>query len=149
MGEGQSFTVVVDYAHTDDALKNLLKAVRGLTKKRLILVFGCGGNRDKGKRQKMGKVAGEYSDYTIITSDNPRNEEPASIASEIEQGIKKVAGSGKYSLILGRMKAIRQAINLAGEEDFVVIAGKGHENYQLFKGRRIHFDDCETVRKPK
>ena len=145
--EGQSFTVVVDYAHTDDALKNLLKAAKELTGKRLILVFGCGGNRDKGKRAKMGKIAGEYSDYTIITSDNPRNEEPASIASEIEQGIKKVAGSGKYSLISDRMKAIRQAINIAGKEDFVVIAGKGHENYQLFKDRRIHFDDCETVRK--
>ena len=144
--EGQDFTVAVDYAHTDDALKNVLKAARELTDKRLILVFGCGGNRDRGKRPKMGKIAGEYSDYTIITSDNPRNEEPASIASEIEQGIKKVADNGKYSIILDRKKAIRQAINMARKEDFVVIAGKGHENYQLFKDRRIHFDDCITAR---
>tara|TARA_B100000315_G_scaffold235312_1_gene250127 strand:+ start:7285 stop:8772 length:1488 start_codon:yes stop_codon:yes gene_type:complete len=144
--EGQDFTVVVDYAHTDDALKNVLKAARELTDKSLISVFGCGGNRDRGKRPKMGKIAGEYSDYTIITSDNPRNEEPASIASEIEQGIKKVAGSEKYSLILDRKKAIRQAIDMAEKEDFVVIAGKGHENYQLSKNLRIHFDDCETAR---
>ncbi len=144
--EGQDFAVVVDYAHTDDALKNVLKAARELTDKNLILVFGCGGNRDRGKRPKMGKIAGDHSDYTIITSDNPRNEEPASIAYDIEQGVKKVADSGKYSLILDRKKAIGQAINMAKKGDFVVIAGKGHENYQLFKDRRIYFDDCETAR---
>ncbi len=144
--EGQNFTVVVDYAHTDDALKNVLTAARELTEKRLILVFGCGGNRDRDKRAKMGKAAGHFSDYSIITSDNPRDEEPASIASEIEKGIKQVVGSGQYALILDRKKAIEQAINMAEKGDIVIIAGKGHENYQLFKGRRIHFDDCETAR---
>ena len=144
--EGQDFTVVVDYAHTDDALKNVLTAARELTGRKLISVFGCGGNRDKDKRPKMGKIAGEYSDYTIITSDNPRNEEPVSIAAEIEQGIKQVVDSRKYCVVLDRKKAIEQAINLAKKGDFVVIAGKGHENYQLFKDQRIHFDDCEAAR---
>jgi UDP-N-acetylmuramoyl-L-alanyl-D-glutamate--2,6-diaminopimelate ligase len=124
----------------------VLTAARELTEKRLILVFGCGGNRDRDKRAKMGKAAGHFSDYSIITSDNPRDEEPASIASEIEKGIKQVVGSGQYALILDRKKAIEQAINMAEKGDIVIIAGKGHENYQLFKGRRIHFDDCETAR---
>lgn len=146
INENQDFTVVVDYAHTDDALKNVIKAARELTDKMVITVFGCGGNRDKNKRPKMGKIAGRYCDYTIITSDNPRNEEPASIAAEVEQGMKKVADNKKYCLILDRKKAVEQAINMAEKGDIVIIAGKGHENYQIFKERRIHFDDCETAR---
>lgn len=146
INENQDFTVVVDYAHTDDALKNVIKAARELTDKRVVTVFGCGGNRDKNKRSKMGEIAGRYCDYTIITSDNPRSEEPASIAAEVEQGMKKVADNKKYCLILDRKKAIEYAINMAEKEDIVIIAGKGHENYQLFKDHRIHFDDCETAK---
>lgn len=143
--EGQDFTVVVDYAHTDDALKNVVTAARELTDKRIITVFGCGGNRDRDKRQKMGEVVGRHSDYTIITSDNPRNEEPASIIAEIELGVKKVVDSDKYCMEIERQEAIAKAISMAEKEDIVIIAGKGHENYQQFKERRIHFDDCEVA----
>lgn len=145
--EGQNFTVIVDYAHTDDALKNTMKTVRALTNRRIITVFGCGGNRDKEKRAKMGEISGSYSDYTIITSDNPRNENPASIAGAIEGGVKKVANSQKYCIILDREKAIEKAINMAEKKDIVIIAGKGHEQYQTFSGHRINFDDCKTASK--
>ena len=145
--EGQNFTLAVDYAHTDDALKNVIKAARELTDKRIITVFGCGGNRDKEKRMKMGKIAGKYGDYTIITSDNPRNEDPASIAAYIEKGIKKTTNKQKYCLILEREKAIEQAVNMAKKGDVVIIAGKGHEKYQIFGDHRIHFDDCEVAKK--
>ena len=144
--EGQNFTVLVDYAHTDDALKNTIKAARDLANRKIITVFGCGGNRDQDKRPKMGEVAGRYSDFTIITSDNPRNEDPARIAKSIETGIKKVVDARKYCVILDRKQAIDRAIQMAGKDDIVIIAGKGHEDYQVFRDRRIHFDDLETAK---
>ncbi len=144
--EGQDFIVLIDYAHTDDALKNTIKTARALTKKRIITVFGCGGNRDKDKRPKMGEISGAYSDYTIITSDNPRNEDPAFITGAIEKGIKKVADNQQYCIVLDRRKAIEKAINIAEKKDIVIIAGKGHERYQISGGHRTHFDDCETAK---
>jgi len=144
--EGQNFTVLVDYAHTDDALKNTIKAARDLTDRKIITVFGCGGDRDKDKRPKMGEVAGWYSDYTIITSDNPRHEDPAGIAKSIEKGIKKAVDTEKYCVILDRKQAIERALQMAEKNDIVIIAGKGHEDYQIFRDRRIHFDDCETAK---
>lgn len=143
---GQDFMVIVDYAHTDDALFNLLRSARQLTSRKLIVVFGCGGDRDRGKRPKMGEIAAKLADIVIITSDNPRSEDPARIALDIEIGIKRVTnGSEKYQVVLDRKSAIETALNLAKKGDTVVIAGKGHENYQVFADRTIHFDDGEVV----
>jgi len=139
---GQGFFVFVDYAHTDDALKNVLLTLRGLTKKRIIVVFGCGGNRDKAKRPKMGKVACELADFVIVTSDNPRNEEPNDIIKDIIRGIT----TKNYKIIPDRKAAIFQSLKMARGQDIVLIAGKGHENCQIFKDRTIHFDDREVVR---
>jgi len=118
-------TVVVDYAHTPDALENLLSEVRRLTKGKVVTVFGCGGNRDKGKRSLMGKVAGKLSDYCIITNDNPRQEDPLSIIKEIEKGIKETKCN--YSILPDRYQAICRGIFISGRHDTVVVAGKGHE----------------------
>ena len=137
------FAVVVDYAHTDDALVNTLKTARELTDGRIITVFGCGGDRDRSKRRPMGEIAGEYSDLAVITSDNPRNEDPLKIISEIEVGVsEKNAG---YEVIPDRREAIYRAIALAKSNDVVIIAGKGHENYQLVGGNKFHFDDREVA----
>lgn len=138
---GQEFTVIVDYAHTPDALQRVLVAAKKLTKGRLITVFGCGGDRDKGKRPLMGKVASELSDYTIVTSDNPRSENPMDIIDQIKAGIE----NNKYEVIPDRRLAIKKAIEIANSDDFIVIAGKGHENYQLIKGEKLHFDDREVA----
>jgi UDP-N-acetylmuramoyl-L-alanyl-D-glutamate--2,6-diaminopimelate ligase len=137
------FAVVVDYAHTDDALLNTLKTARGLTDGRVITVFGCGGDRDQTKRRPMGEIAGEYSDSVIITSDNPRNEDPLRIIAEIEAGVaeKKVP----YEIIPDRRDAIYKAISMAKSNDVVIIAGKGHENYQIVGGDKFHFDDREVA----
>ncbi|MDH7499602.1 MAG: UDP-N-acetylmuramoyl-L-alanyl-D-glutamate--2,6-diaminopimelate ligase [candidate division NC10 bacterium] len=144
---GQRFTVVVDYAHTADALERILKAARGLCKGRVITVFGCGGDRDRGKRPLMGEVAAKYSDYFLITSDNPRSEDPSAILSEIEQGVQRAyPGKGKYDKMIDRREAIARAIEMAEEEDLVILAGKGHEAYQILKDRRIPFDDREVAR---
>ncbi|MBF0520338.1 MAG: UDP-N-acetylmuramoyl-L-alanyl-D-glutamate--2,6-diaminopimelate ligase [Nitrospirae bacterium] len=140
--EGQDFNVIIDYAHTDDALKNLLENVRKIVPGKIITVFGCGGNRDKGKRPIMGAVATSLSDFAIITSDNPRYEEPLDIIKQIEEG----AGEG-YSVEPDRAKAIRDAIYMAGAGDAVVIAGKGHEPYQEIKGVQHPFSDKETASK--
>ncbi|MDD5131315.1 MAG: UDP-N-acetylmuramoyl-L-alanyl-D-glutamate--2,6-diaminopimelate ligase [bacterium] len=142
---GQKFTVVVDYAHTDDALFNVLTAARELHPKRLITVFGAGGDRDRTKRPLMGQVASTLSDYCIVTSDNPRGEDPEKIALDIEIGIKK-AGKTNYAIILDRHEALLKALEMAQPDDLVMIAGKGHENYQIFKDKVVHFDDRETAR---
>jgi UDP-N-acetylmuramoyl-L-alanyl-D-glutamate--2,6-diaminopimelate ligase len=136
-------TVIVDYAHKPDALEKLLHAVRELAgKKRLILLFGCGGDRDKDKRAKMGNIGGRLSDFTILTSDNPRSEKPEAILDDIEKGIR---GAGKYLRITDRREAIARAIDDASEDDVVVIAGKGHETYQVVGDQIVHFDDREEA----
>ncbi|HHW11734.1 MAG TPA: UDP-N-acetylmuramoyl-L-alanyl-D-glutamate--2,6-diaminopimelate ligase [Firmicutes bacterium] len=139
------YTVVIDYAHTPDSLKNLLQTARALVKNRLITVFGCGGNRDQGKRPLMGGIAAELSDYTIITNDNPRWEDPAAIAEQIKAGFLEKKPDGNVTVLLDRGEAIRQAVMMAETGDMVVIAGKGHETYQDFGSYKIHFDDKEAV----
>ncbi len=137
---GQSFDVFVDYAHTDDALQNVLTTLREITGGRLLLAFGCGGSRETGKRPKMGKVAAALADFTLITSDNPRRESPASIAAQIEEGFGSVRKAG-YQVELDRRKAIEKIIRLARPGDSVLIAGKGHETYQEFEDTVVPFDD--------
>ena len=136
--------VIVDYAHTPDGLQNALIASRSLTKKKLICVFGCGGNRDKGKRSKMGKVAGKFADYVVVTSDNPRQEDPIEIIKDIEKGI---TFDSEISVEPERSVAIQLAIEKAKKNDVVLIAGKGHEDYQILKDQTIFFDDREQARK--
>lgn len=143
---GQDFAVAVDYAHTDDALQNILNAARAFIHNNIILVFGCGGDRDRGKRREMGRVALEGGDYSVITSDNPRSEEPLSIIEDIRRGIPHHAIEGEhYVLIPNRKEAIEHAINKAKTGDIVLIAGKGHEDYQILKTETIHFDDREVA----
>lgn len=137
------FAVVVDYAHTDDALLNTLKTARELTTGRIITVFGCGGDRDKTKRVPMGQVAGENSDVVFITSDNPRTEDPLKIIREIEVGVRET-GTEFYS-ISDRREAIGRAISTARSNDVVIIAGKGHETYQIIGQDKFHFDDREVA----
>ena len=137
------FAVVIDYAHTDDALLNTLQTARDLTTGRIITVFGCGGDRDQTKRKPMGEIAGEYSNIAIITSDNPRNEEPLKIIEEIESGVKEKSSS--YEIIPDRREAIYKAILLAKTDDVVIIAGKGHETYQIIGSDKFHFDDREVA----
>ena len=134
--------VLVDYAHTHDALENVLSALTPLKKGKIITVFGCGGDRDIGKRPKMGKVSATYSDFVIVTSDNPRSEDPDAIIGEIEGGIKS-AGFDEtiYKKITDRKEAIEYALGMAGRGDIVLLAGKGHEDYQIIGSRRIDFDD--------
>jgi UDP-N-acetylmuramoyl-L-alanyl-D-glutamate--2,6-diaminopimelate ligase len=141
--EGQPFAVIVDYAHTPDALERLLSAVREITRGRVLCVFGCGGDRDRKKRPMMGRIATNMAGYTIITSDNPRTEDPEVIVKEIEEGV--VPGS-QYEIVLDRKAAIRRGMDLTREGDSVVIAGKGHEDYQILGTAKIHFDDREIVR---
>jgi len=141
----RDFAVIVDYAHTPDGLENILKTVKEFAKADVITVFGCGGDRDKTKRPIMGEIAGRYSDYTILTSDNPRSENPAGILNHIEVGIKKTGKN--YTKILNREEAIKMAIQSAKKDDVIVIAGKGHEDYQILKDRIIHFDDVEVAKK--
>ncbi len=136
------FSVFVDYAHTPDALFNVLTALRNVSQGRLILVFGCGGDRDKTKRMKMGQVASELADYVFITSDNPRSEAPEAIIFDIIKGVKKE----NYAVVVDRRQAIEKALGRAKEGDIVLVAGKGHEDYQVFKDKVIHFSDQEVVR---
>ncbi|MCE5287596.1 MAG: UDP-N-acetylmuramoyl-L-alanyl-D-glutamate--2,6-diaminopimelate ligase [Pelosinus sp.] len=144
---GQSFSVIVDYAHTPDGLENILKTARQIAKQRIIVVFGCGGDRDRTKRPIMGKLAAQYGDVVIATSDNPRSEDPAAILEEVEAGILKGLTKEKdYEKIIDRRQAITRAITLARPEDVVIIAGKGHENYQILKEGTIAFDDREVAR---
>ncbi|CFX62601.1 UDP-N-acetylmuramoylalanyl-D-glutamate-2,6-diaminopimelate ligase [Syntrophomonas zehnderi OL-4] len=142
---GQDFTVVVDYAHTPDGLENILKTGRQLTENRLITVFGCGGDRDRTKRPQMGKIAAKYSDFCIVTSDNPRSEEPEAIIDDIVPGLNEIKDS-RYARIADRRDAIEHAMRLARKGDLVIIAGKGHETYQLVKDRILDFDDRQVAR---
>ena len=136
--------IIVDYAHTPDGLQNALIAARSLTQEKLICVFGCGGNRDKGKRSKMGEVAARFADYVVVTSDNPRKEDPIEIIKDIEKGI---TFDSKIAVEPERSKAIQLAIAKAKKNDVVLIAGKGHEDYQILKDQTIYFDDREQARK--
>ena len=142
---GQKFTVLVDYAHTDDALKNVLTTLNKLPHKKIITVFGCGGDRDRSKRPLMGEVAVNLSDYVIITSDNPRSENPEKIILDIEVGIHRT-GKSNYEIIIDRELAIKRALSMAEESDIVLLAGKGHESYQIIGDQKIHFDDREIAR---
>lgn len=146
INEGQSFAVVVDYAHTPDGMKNVLNTAAEFVKGNIIVVFGCGGDRDQGKRPQMGKIGAEYGDDCIITSDNPRSEEPMAIINEIEVGIKEAESMVPYQIIPDRRQAISEAITRAEADDMVIIFGKGHETYQIFKDKTIHFDDREVAR---
>ncbi len=143
--EGQDFSVIVDYAHTPDGLENVLKTAREITKKRLIAVFGCGGDRDRTKRPIMGEIAARLADIVIATSDNPRTEDPEFILSQVEEGVLPALHGNFHEKITDRKKAIFRAIELAQKGDIVVIAGKGHENYQILKTGTIHFDDKEVA----
>lgn len=147
LDEGQDFTVIVDYAHTDDALKNLLESVREVAKGRVITVFGCGGDRDPSKRPLMGAHAVKLSDIAMVTSDNPRTEDPLQIIREIEVGIESVGvRKGAHLVIPDRKEAIKKAIEEARPGDTVLIAGKGHERYQIIGDKVIPFDDREVAR---
>ena len=138
------FSVVVDYAHSDDALLNVLRTARDVVKGKIITVFGCGGDRDRSKRGPMGEAAGSLSDVVILTSDNPRMEDPEQILCDAEEGIQK---TGKpYRKIADRTEAIHQAISEARDGDLVLIAGKGHEDYQIIGRETFHFDDKEVAR---
>jgi len=138
-----NFTVFVDYAHTEDALKKVLSTLRELAPRKIITVFGCGGDRDREKRPLMGKAASSLSDYVILTNDNPRSELPMEIIKEIEEGF--MPGFKSYEVLLNRRLAIKRALELAQDRDFVLIAGKGHETYQIFNDKTIDFDDRKTV----
>ncbi|MCL2145022.1 MAG: UDP-N-acetylmuramoyl-L-alanyl-D-glutamate--2,6-diaminopimelate ligase [Endomicrobia bacterium] len=140
------FEIAVDYAHTDDALKNVLAALKNLKPKRIITVFGCGGDRDRTKRPVMGKTAVEMSDFVFVTSDNPRNEEPYQIILDIEVGIKR-AGAKNYKVVVDREQAIKEAVMMSRKGDMILLAGKGHETYQIIGAQKIHFNDIETAEK--
>lgn len=135
--------VYVDYSHTPDSLENIICAVREFTKGKVITIFGCGGDRDRTKRPIMGEISGKLSDFSIITSDNPRTEIPSQILDDIEPGVKKAEGN--YIKIVDRKEAIFYGIKMAEKGDSVIIAGKGHENYQIFADKTIHFDDWEIA----
>lgn len=142
----KGFTVIIDYAHTDDALKNVLSAIKNLNPSRIITVFGCGGNRDRTKRPVMAKTACTMSDFVFITSDNPREEDPVKIAEEVEAGAKEI-NKTNYKTIIDRRSAIAEAVKYAGKNDIVLLAGKGHEKYQIIGTTKFHFDDKEEVMK--
>lgn len=139
---GKDFLVFVDYAHTPDALNNVLRTLRQLCDRRIIVVFGCGGDRDKTKRPKMGHLAVELADYAIITNDNPRSESPEDIVNDIKKGISK----DNYCVVLERKQAIEKSLSMASSGDIVLIAGKGHENYQIINNQILEFDDREAAR---
>lgn len=135
----KELTIMIDYAHSPESLENILSAVKSYTKGRVISLFGCGGDRDSGKRPLMGEISGKIADFTIITSDNPRTEEPEKIVKQIEEGIKKT--KGKYICIVDRIEAIKYAIKMANKNDIIVLAGKGHEPYQEINGVKHPFDE--------
>jgi len=151
--------VIVDYAHTDDALRNLLETARNLAPGRLVTVFGCGGDRDRSKRPLMAAVAGRLSDIVVVTSDNPRTEDPAAIVDEILRGMpapaehvlqvgveRRTVRGPEVHTVLDRRAAIERAIELAGPGDVVIVAGKGHEKYQVIGDRVLAFDDVDVAR---
>ncbi len=140
----KELSIMIDYAHSPESLENILQAVKTYTKGRVIVVFGCGGDRDRSKRPIMGEIAGRIADYSIITSDNPRTEKPEDIVNEIESGISKT--KGKYEVIVDRKEAIEKAIKMANKKDIVILAGKGHEPYQEINKVKHHFDEREIVK---
>jgi UDP-N-acetylmuramoyl-L-alanyl-D-glutamate--2,6-diaminopimelate ligase len=142
--EGQPFVVVVDYAHTDDALRNVIAVARGLDPQRVITLFGCGGDRDRAKRPLMGRAAAEGSDLVVLTSDNPRSEDPLAIMNDALVGIRRV--DVPHIVEPDRAAAIARAIEEAHEGDIVILAGKGHETYQVLKDKTIPFDDRAVAR---
>jgi UDP-N-acetylmuramoyl-L-alanyl-D-glutamate--2,6-diaminopimelate ligase len=139
----RQFQVFVDYAHTPDALLNVLKTLRELDPERLIVVFGCGGDRDKQKRPLMAEAVDRHADFAIITSDNPRKEDPDAIIAEVEKGFR----SDHYEKVTDRAEAIRRAVAMAKPRDIVLVAGKGHENYQEFADHTVPFDDIQAARR--
>ena len=141
-----NITAVIDYAHTPDALENVLKTLKDLKsdKEKIFTVFGCGGDRDKGKRSMMGEISSLYSDQVIITSDNPRSEKPIDIINDIISGIPKTQSS-KVLSIQERKEAIKVACEMADSGDIILIAGKGHEKFQIIGKQKFHFDDLETT----
>lgn len=142
----KTFSVVIDYAHTPSSLEAILSATKKHAKGRIICVFGCGGNRDSEKRSMMGEISGRLADFTVVTTDNPRNESPMKIMKEIETGIKTTRGL--YKIIENRMEAIKFAMRIAWKNDIIILAGKGHETYQELKNhKKIHFDEREIVKK--
>lgn len=141
----KDFTVIIDYAHTPDGIYNIISSIRDFAKGRVVTLFGCGGDRDKTKRPIMGKIAGELSDFCVVTSDNPRSEEPMSIIEDILVGVKE---SGcEYKVIENRFEAIEYILDNAKKDDIILLAGKGHETYQILKDREIGFDEREIVQK--
>jgi UDP-N-acetylmuramoyl-L-alanyl-D-glutamate--2,6-diaminopimelate ligase len=138
---GQNFTVIVDYAHTPDSLENVLKTIQQFAKRKTFVVVGCGGDRDRTKRPLMAKIACQFATDPIFTSDNPRSEDPMKIIEDILKGVIKE----NYNVVENRRDAIKKAIEMAGKDDVIVLAGKGHEDYQILKDRTIHFDEKEIV----
>ena len=141
---GTDYTVIIDYAHSPDGLDNIISSLREIATGRIVTVFGCGGDRDKTKRPKMGKIAAELSDYCVVTSDNPRSEDPTAIINDILEGMKGV--STPFTVVENRKEAIRFAMENAKKNDIILLAGKGHETYQILPTGTIHFDEREAVR---
>lgn len=137
-------TIMIDYAHSPESLENILQAVKSYTRGRVISVFGCGGDRDSAKRPIMGEISGKIASYTIITSDNPRTEDPEKIVEQIEEGIKKT--KSQYECIVDRTEAIKRAIKMANKNDIIVLAGKGHETYQEINHEKHHYDEREIIK---
>ena len=142
---GQPYTVIVDYAHTPDGLENVLKTARSITRGKLWAVFGCGGDRDNKKRPIMGGIALELADNVVVTSDNPRTEDPEKIIDQIFVALENVPEGKMVARVADRKEAIEYALAHAADDDVIMIAGKGHENYQILKDKTIHFDDKEVV----
>ncbi len=140
---GTDFSAIIDYAHTPDGLSNIISTVREFTSGRVITLFGCGGDRDRTKRPQMGEISGTLSDYLIVTSDNPRTENPASIIEDIMEGVLKT--SCPYTVIENRREAIGFALSFAKSGDCIILAGKGHETYQILGKEKHHFDEREVI----
>ena len=140
---GRNFTVLLDYAHTPDALENILKTARGFAEGRIVTLFGCGGDRDHAKRPIMGEIAGRFSDFLVVTSDNPRTEDPMTIIEAVLEGVRK--SSCPYVVVENRYEAIHYALEHAQPKDVIILAGKGHENYQEIGSGKRHFDEKEIV----
>ncbi|NIS10257.1 MAG: UDP-N-acetylmuramoyl-L-alanyl-D-glutamate--2,6-diaminopimelate ligase, partial [Candidatus Dadabacteria bacterium] len=148
VSNSKGINIFIDYAHTPDALRNVLGSVKSLCQGRLIVVFGCGGDRDKEKRAIMGTVAADIADIVIVTSDNPRSEDPEKIILDIEKGIKQAGlDQHEYSMITDRYEAILKSILISEENDTIIVAGKGHEDYQIIGDRKNHFDDKKACEK--
>lgn len=138
-------TIMIDYAHTAESLENVLTSIKSYTAPgKVICVFGCGGDRDKTKRPEMGEVAGRLADFSFVTTDNPRTEKPEDIIHDIEEGIAKTKGN--YKIVVDRKEAIKEAIDMAGKRDIVILAGKGHETYQEINGVKHEFDERKIVK---